>query len=218
MVCCEKLIKMYLTESTDILFFYLQYYYKKTEKNMKTVRELFEKIRIKINDSSSFEFSDNELISYIHAGITQLEMLLLSNRVKFNITMLQTQSNICPVPDDLLEIYNIIINEKHVPLKNEYDIGYGYFVLNNHIVLPESNALIYYIKEFKRYRIDDEINMSASYVEYLYLYAVIKALSRLEFNMDKEEKELLQLSSMIVKTTVSKYGTYQLKRYNEFAL
>ena len=52
-------------------------------------------------------------------------------------------------------------------------------------MLPENNALIYYIKEYERYGIDDEINMSASYIDYLYLYTVIKALSRLEFNMDK---------------------------------
>lgn len=185
---------------------------------MKTVKELISKIRIKINDSSSFEFSDDELLSYIHAGITQLEMILLSSRVKFNIAVLHSQSNICPVPDDLLEIYNIIINDTHIPLKKEYEKGYGYFILNNSIILPENNALIYYIKEFERYSIDDEINMSASCIEYLYLYAVIKALSRLEFNMDKEENELLQLSNMIVKTTLSKYGTYSLKRYNEYAL
>ena len=98
---------------------------------MKTIKDLISKIRIKINDSSSFEFSDDELLSYIHAGITQLEMLLLSNRVKFNITMLQTQSNICPVPDDLLEIYKVIINDNTIPLKEEYSNSFGYFILNN---------------------------------------------------------------------------------------
>ena len=126
---------------------------------MKTIKDLISKIRIKINDSSSFEFSDDELISYIHAGITQLEMLLLSNRVKFNITMLQTQSNICPVPDNLLEIYKVIINDNTIPLKEEYSNSFGYFILNNNIMLPENNALIYYIKEYERYGIDDEINM-----------------------------------------------------------
>ena len=123
-----------------------------------------------------------------------------------------------PVPDDLLEIYKVIINDNTIPLKEEYSNSFGYFILNNNIMLPENNALIYYIKEYERYGIDDEINMSASYIDYLYLYTVIKALSRLEFNMDKEEKELLQLSNMIIKTTLSKYGSYTLKRDNEFAL
>lgn len=209
---------MYLTENTDIHIIIINIIDKKTEHTMKTIKDLISKIRIKINDSSSFEFSDEELLAYIHAGITQLEMLLLSNRVKFNITMLQTQANICPVPDDLLEIYKVVINNNIIPLKEEYSNGFGYFILNNNIMLPENNALIYYIKEYERYGIDDEINMSASYIDYLYLYTVIKALNRLEFNMDKEEKELLQLSNMIIKTTLSKYGSYSLKRDNRFAL
>ena len=33
---------------------------------MKTINNLIEKIRIKINDTSAFEFSDDELLSYIH--------------------------------------------------------------------------------------------------------------------------------------------------------
>lgn len=185
---------------------------------MKTVRNLIERIHIKINDGSSFEFSDEELLSYIHSGLTQIEMLLLSNRVKFNITLLQTSVNICPLPSDMLEIYNIIINKNTVPLKNEYEESYGYYILNNNIMLPENNALIYYIKEFDRFLIDDAINLASSYIEYLYLFTVIKALSRLEFNMDREEKELIQLSNLIIKTTLSKYGSYTLKRDNRFAL
>lgn len=185
---------------------------------MKTVSNLIKKIRIKINDTSAFEFSDDEILSYIHAGITQLEMLLLSNRVKFNITLLHSPLNTCPVPDDLLEIHKIIIDNIQIPLKNEYDAAFGYFILNNSIMLPNNNADIYYIKEFERYSIDDEINMPASYIDYLYLFTTIKALSRLEFNMDKEEKELLQLSNMIVKTTLSKYGSYTLQRDNRFVL
>ena len=54
---------------------------------MKTINNLIEKIRIKINDTSAFEFSDDELLSYIHNGLSSLEMILLSNRVKFNITL-----------------------------------------------------------------------------------------------------------------------------------
>ena len=185
---------------------------------MKTINNLIEKIRIKINDTSAFEFSDDELLSYIHNGLSSLEMILLSNRVKFNITLLHSPLNTCPVPDDLLEIHKIIIDNMIIPLKNEYDNNFGYFILNNSIVLPNHNADIYYIKEFDRYGVDDEINLPSSYIDYLYLYTVIKALSRLEFNMEREEKELLQLSNMIIKTTLSKYGSYTLKRDNEFAL
>lgn len=185
---------------------------------MKTINNLIEKIRIKINDTSAFEFSDDELLSYIHNGLSSLEMILLSNRVKFNITLLHSPLNTCPVPDDLLEIHKIIIDNMIIPLKNEYDNNFGYFILNNSIVLPNHNADIYYIKEFDRYGVDDEINLPSSYIDYLYLYTIIKALSRLEFNMDKEEKELLQLSNMIIKTTLSKYGSYPLQRDNRFAL
>ena len=207
---------------------------------MKTINNLIKKIRIKINDTSAFEFSDDELLSYIHNGLSSLEMILLSNRVKFNITLLHSPLNTCPVPitkltgyqfpllhsplntcpvpDDLLEIHKIIIDNMIIPLKNEYDNNFGYFILNNSIVLPNHNADIYYIKEFDRYGVDDEINLPSSYIDYLYLYTVIKALSRLEFNMDKEEKELLQLSNMIIKTTLSKYGSYPLQRDNRFAL
>lgn len=185
---------------------------------MKTINNLISKIRIKLNDRLSLEFSDDEILSYIHVGITQLEMLLLSNRVKFNITLLNSPLNTCPVPDDLLEIHKIIIDNVEIPLKNEYDKSFGYFIMNNSIILPANNAEIYYIKEYERYSLDDEINMPSSYIDYLYLFASIKALSRLEYNMDKEEKELLQLANTIVKTALSKNGTYTLKRYNGFAL
>ena len=40
-----------------------------------------------------------------------------------------------PVPDDLLEIYKVIINDNTIPLKEEYSNSFGYFILNNNIIL-----------------------------------------------------------------------------------
>ena len=51
---------------------------------MTNMQNLIERIRIKINDTASFEFQDNELLSYIHEGLSMLEILLLSNKVQFN--------------------------------------------------------------------------------------------------------------------------------------
>ena len=185
---------------------------------MTNMQNLIERIRIKINDTSSFEFQDNELLSYIHEGLSMLEMLLLSNRVQFNITYLSTVSSVCPVPEDMLEIYKITADKKEIPLKDITDTSYGYYIVNNNIILPCTNAEIYYIKEFERYNINDDIDLPYIYVEYLYNNAVIKALSRLEFNMEQEKNELMQLTSLIIKTTLHKNGIYQMKRYLGYTL
>lgn len=185
---------------------------------MTNMQNLIERIRIKINDTASFEFQDNELLSYIHEGLSMLEILLLSNKVQFNITYLYTASSICPVPEDMLEIYKIISNKSEIPLKDITAETYGYYILNNNIILPCPNAEIYYIKEFERYNLNDDINLPHIYIEYLYNNAVIKALSRLEFNMEQEKSELMQLSSLIIKTTLHRNGVYQMKRYNGYSL
>lgn len=185
---------------------------------MANIKNLIERIRIKINDTSSFEFQDNELLSYIHEGLSMLEMLLLSNKVQFNMTHLYTLSSVCPVPEDMLEIYKIMSNKKEILLKDITDETYGFYILNNNIILPCTNAEIYYIKEFERYNIDDDINLPNIYIEYLYNNAVIKALSRLEFNMENEKTELMQLSSLIIKTALHKNKVYQMKRYNGYTL
>ncbi len=181
---------------------------------MANVKKLIERIRIKINDTASFEFQDNELLSYIHEGLSVLEILLLSNKVQFNITYLSSAASVCPVPEDMLEIYN----KNEILLKDITDETYGYYILNNNIVLPCTNAEIYYIKEFERYNIDDDINLPHIYIEYLYNNAVIKALSRLEFNMETEKTELMQLSSLIIKTALNNNSVYQMKRYNGYTL
>ncbi len=185
---------------------------------MTNMQNLIERIRIKINDTASFEFQDNELLSYIHEGLSMLEMLMLSNKVQFNITYLYTASSICPVPEDMLEIHKIVSDNKEMPLKDVTDLSYGYYILNNSIILPCANAEIYYIKEFERCNISDDINLPNIYIEYLYNNAVIKALSRLEFNMENEKNELMQLSSLIIKTALHKNSIYQMKRYNGYAL
>ena len=185
---------------------------------MTNMQNLIERIRIKINDTASFEFQDNELLSYIHEGLSMLEMLMLSNKVQFNITYLYTASSICPVPEDMLEIHKIVSDNKEMPLKDVTDLSYGYYILNNSIMLPCANAEIYYIKEFERCNISDDINLPNIYIEYLYNNAVIKALSRLEFNMENEKNELMQLSSLIIKTALHKNSIYQMKRYNGYAL
>lgn len=185
---------------------------------MANVKKLIERIRIKINDTASFEFQDNELLSYIHEGLSMLEILLLSNKVQFNITRLYTALSVCPVPEDMLEIYKIIYNKNEIPLKDITDETYGYYILNNNIVLPCTNAEIYYIKEFDRYNIDDDINLPHIYIEYLYNNAVIKALSRLEFSMETEKTELMQLSSLIIKAALHNNSIYQMKRYNGYTL
>lgn len=185
---------------------------------MANIKKLIERIRIKINDTASFEFQDNELLSYIHEGLSILEILLLSNKVQFNITYLSSAASVCPVPEDMLKIHKITADKKEIPLKDITDDTYGYYILNNNIILPCTNAEIYYIKEFDRYSIDDEINLPNIYIEYLYNNAVIKALSRLEFNMETEKNELMQLSSLIIKTALHNNSIYQMKRYNGYIL
>lgn len=185
---------------------------------MKNMQNLITKIRIKINDTSSFEFEDSEILSYIDEGLSMLEIILLSNKVPFNITQLSSITSICPVPNDALEIYKIIYDKREIPLKDITDISYGYYILNNSIILPCTNAEIYYIKEFERYNIDDDILLPNIYIGYLYNFAVIKALSRLEYNMENEKNELMQLSSIIVKTALNKKSVYQLKRYNGYTI
>ena len=101
---------------------------------MTNMQNLIERIRIKINDTASFEFQDNELLSYIHEGLSMLEMLMLSNKVQFNITYLYTASSICPVPEDMLEIHKIVSDNKEMPLKDVTDLSYGYYILNNSII------------------------------------------------------------------------------------
>ena len=118
----------------------------------------------------------------------------------------------------MLKIHKITADKKEIPLKDITDDTYGYYILNNDIILPCTNAEIYYIKEFDRYSIDDEINLPNIYIEYLYNNAVIKALSRLEFNMETEKNELMQLSSLIIKTALHNNSIYQMKRYNGYIL
>ncbi len=182
------------------------------------MKELINKIRIKINDSAAYEFSDNEIITYIHDGLTSLENILLLNRVKFNISLLHSSSSLCPEPKDMLEIYKVVSDSKEIPLKDISSSGYGYYILNNNIILPCSTAEIYYIKEFQRSGINDEINLPYSYTQYLYLYAYTKALSRLEFNMESEENQLINMANIIVKNSLHKDGSNFLKRYNGYTL
>ena len=185
---------------------------------MTNMQNLIDRIRIKINDQTAFEFQDDELVSYIYEGLSMLEILLLSNNVQFNITYLLSAASICPVPEDMLKIYKITNHKNEIPLKDITDLSYGYYILNNYIILPCTNAEIYYIKEFERYGIKDNINLPAAYIEYLYNNAVIRALSRLEFNMENEKNELMQLSSLIIKTALNNNSIYQLKRYNGYYL
>ncbi len=182
------------------------------------MKYLIKRIRIKINDTSAFEFSDEEIISYIYEGESQLEMLLLSNRVKFNLSYLISASNICPYPSGMLEIYKVVNNRKEVPLKNINDATFGYYVMNNTIFLPCNNVEIYYIKEFKRCKIDDKLSLPNMYIDYIYTFAVIKALSRLEYNMQQEEHELQKIATLIVKIANNMHGNYKLTRYSEYAL
>lgn len=185
---------------------------------MTNINDLIARIRIKINDTSSFEFQDSELLSYINEGISMLEIILLSNKAVFNISMISSAASICPVPDDMLEIYKVLHDKKEVLFKNIDDLTYGYYIINNNIILPCTNTEIYYIKEFERYNLNDNITLPHIYIDYLYNFSVIKALSRLEYNMENEKNELMQLSSMIVQTALNKKSIYQLKRYNGFSL
>lgn len=185
---------------------------------MENTKNLIKKIRIKINDTSSFEFGDDELLSYTHEGLSMLEALLLSKKVPFNVAYLSTSASICPMPCDMLDIYKIMSGEKEVPLKDVTDFSFGYYILNNNIILPCANAEIYYIKEFERFNIDDEIALPNIYTDYIYNFAVIKALSRLEYNMENEKNELMQISSLIVQNALNGKSVYQLKRYNEYAI
>ncbi len=182
------------------------------------MKELINKIRIKINDTSSFEFSDNELISYINDGITYLENVMVLNKVKFNISLLTTSLSVCPVPEDMLAIYKVISYGKEIPLKEVYSKEAGYYILNNNIILPYADAEIYYIKEYERVTINDKINLPKIFINYLYLYTISKALSRLEFNMEAEEKEMLNIINIIVKNMLHQNGSHTLNRYNEYML
>lgn len=182
------------------------------------MNNLLNKIRIRINDVESFEFSNNELISYINNGLSNVENILAINHVKFNISLLKTTSSLCAIPDDLIQIYKIVENGLEIPQKDVISNKYGYYILNNNIMLPCTNADIYYIKEFPRLQEDDTLKLPSIIIEYLYLYTIIKALSRLEFNMDKEEKELLNTTNMMIKHMLHKYGNKTMERFNGYSL
>lgn len=182
------------------------------------MNNLLNKIRIRINDIEAFEFSNNELISYINNGLSNVENILAINHVKFNISLLKTTSSLCAIPNDLIQIYKIIENGLEIPQKDVISSKYGYYILNNNIVLPCTNADIYYIKEFPRLQEDDTLKLPSIIIEYLYLYTIIKALSRLEFNMDKEEKELLNTTNMMIKHMLHKYGNNTMERFNGYSL
>ena len=59
-----------------------------------------------------------------------------------------------------------------------------------------------------------EVNMSITVDD----VKKLAKLSRLEFNMEQEKNELMQLSSLIIKTTLHRNGVYQMKRYNGYSL
>lgn len=185
---------------------------------MENAKNLITKIRIKINDTASFEFQDSELLSYSHEGLSMLETLLLSKRITFNISYLLSSSSVCPLPYDMLEIHKIIKDKKEIPLKDVTDFAFGYYILNNNIILPCTNVEIYYIKEFDRFNINDNITLPHIYIDYICNFAVIKALSRLEYNMENEKNDLIKLSGLIVQKEMNKKSIYQLKRYNRYAL
>lgn len=186
---------------------------------MASIKEIIERIRRRINDNQSVEFTNDEILSYIHEGLSSLENVLLYSRVIFNLTSVSLNSNYEVLPDDFLEVYRVTflgdeIEKTDIISKEENK----YYIQDNVLFIPYVPSVLHYIKSFERPNENGSLDIDRGYIEYIYRYAVIKSLTRLEYNMDKEEEELSQLTAMVVKNSIHRNGTIFMRRFGDYAL
>lgn len=186
---------------------------------MTLIKDIIERVRRRINDNQSVEFTNGEIISYIHEGLSSLENILLYSRVVFNLTSISLNSTYEVLPDDFLEVYRVTflgdeIEKTDIITRDENK----YYIQDNVLYVPYVPSVLHYIKSFERPDENGSLDIDRGYIEYIYRYAVIKSLTRLEYNMDKEEAELSQLVTMVVKNSIHRNGTIFMRRFGDYAL
>lgn len=186
---------------------------------MTLIKDIIERVRRRINDNQSVEFTNGEIVSYIHEGLSSLENILLYSRVVFNLTSISLNSTYEVLPDDFLEVYRVTflgdeIEKTDIITRDENK----YYIQDNVLYVPYVPSVLHYIKSFERPDENGSLDIDRGCIEYIYRYAVIKSLTRLEYNMDKEEAELSQLVTMVVKNSIHRNGTIFMRRFGDYAL
>lgn len=186
---------------------------------MASVKEIIERIRRRINDNQSVEFTNDEILSYIYEGLSSLENILLYSRVVFNLTSVSLNSTYEVLPDDFLEVYRVTFLGDEVEMTDVVTKDENrYYIQDNVLFVPYVPSVLHYIRAFERPDENGSLDIDRGYIEYIYRYAVIKSLTRLEYNMDKEETELSQLATMVVKNSIHRNGTIFMRRFGDYAL
>lgn len=184
---------------------------------MPQVSDLIAKIRRRINDCHAAEFGDDELISYLNEGLSYLELTLAADKIPFNVRKIEAVSSQALLPKDLIAIYKVTHNGGEIFVKAPYGSEKGrYYIMENIIYLPFIPSDIYYCASFPRLSITGEIEIYPPLIQYLYEFAVIKALGRIEFDTRYEENALAALTANIKKVMLNKDGAYKLGRFRGY--
>lgn len=187
-----------------------------------TVAELITKIRIRVNDTDSLEFSDDEILGYINEALKYIENILSENNSSIISTTLDLDTSATVFPADVLRIIKIL-NSNKKELTRVYDTDEvkenEFTVFNNEIIIGDVPCKLYYMQTLERYdSTADEVNVFVPLIEYIIDYVIIKCLSRLDYNLTIEEQKLQILQQNIITMIRHRDGFPLIKRKNDYYL
>lgn len=187
-----------------------------------TVAELISNIRIKVNDTDSLTFTDDEILGYINEALKYIENILSENNSSIISSTLELDSSVTVFPADVLRIIKIV-NSNKKELKRVYNTDEvkenEFTVFNNDIIINDVPSKLYYMQTLERYdRTADEVNIYVPLIEYIIDYVIIKCLSRLEYNLNIEEQKLQILRQNIITMIRHRDGFPFIKRYDDYYL
>lgn len=189
-----------------------------------TVTELISRIRTRVNDTDSLEFSDNEILIYINDALEFLENLLSENNSSIITNVMELMTSVTAYPDEVLRIIKIVYDKNIVleKVSNDDDVKPGTFSVFNNEILINSEQIpckLYYMKRLSKYDdVGEEIDLYSPLLPYIEEYCIIKCLNRLEYNLVYEEQKLELLRQKVVTMIRHKDGYPYLKRYNKYSL
>ena len=184
-----------------------------------TVDNLIKQIRTAINDVEELEFSDNELLMYINDSLDYICEILADNQSSINLVILDIIATSTVIPNDLLRINKVgngITNYKQI--YNVDKVGsLEYSLLGNELIVSTIPCKLYYFKRLEHLALEENIDdMYSPIFPFIVEYSVIKAQSRLEYNLQLEEQKLQLLKDKVAKMISRRSGLPLITRYDGF--
>lgn len=182
-----------------------------------TAETLFNEIRIYLNDSQRFEYTDDELMAYLNNGLEYIETLLAERQSSITLSTLEYVSAPSPLPDDFLTV-NKVVSDKQLKYKERElnTADYEYSIIGNQIIIGTLPATLYYFKTFDKVTdLADDIDIYKPLIKVLRDYVIVRALNRLEYNTQVEYQQLERINSAILLIARARDGMLTITRYND---